>query len=118
MNQGEYTLQEVAAGEVAALQKISRQTFYETFSADNSEENMTKYLEQQLSLDQLRNELNDPNAIFYFAKHQTEIIGYLKLNFGASQTEMQEPDAVELERIYVLASYHGKKIGQLLYDKA
>jgi len=25
---------------------------------------------------------------------------------------------MEIERIYVLAAYHGKKVGQILYDKA
>jgi ribosomal protein S18 acetylase RimI-like enzyme len=46
------------------------------------------------------------------------VIGYLKLNFGQSQTELQDNRALEIERIYVLKEFHGKSVGQLLYAKA
>lgn len=42
----------------------------------------------------------------------------MKLNFGAAQNELKNKQCLEIERIYVLKEYHGKKIGQLLYDKA
>lgn len=37
---------------------------------------------------------------------------------GVSQTEIKDSDALEIERIYVLKDFHGKKVGQLLFDKA
>ena len=49
------------------LQKIGRQTFFETFSTGNTEENMMKYLEEGFSAEKLITELNDSNAEFYFA---------------------------------------------------
>jgi ribosomal protein S18 acetylase RimI-like enzyme len=45
-------------------------------------------------------------------------VGYLKINFGASQTELKDNEALEIERIYVLQAFHGKKLGQALYEKA
>ena len=63
-------------------------------------------------------ELTDQNSEFYFAKIEDKIIGYLKINFGASQTELKDNKALEIERIYVPKEYHGKKVGQILYDKA
>lgn len=100
------------------LQKIGRQTFAETFSAANTEENLKNYLETGFSSEKLRAELNDPNSEFYFALLVKKVIGYLKLNFGPSQTELKDDDALEIERIYVLKEFHGKKVGQLLYEKA
>jgi ribosomal protein S18 acetylase RimI-like enzyme len=100
------------------LQKISRKTFFETFSAGNTEENMKKYLEQELSVEKLTAELTDPNVEFYFAELDNTIIGYLKLNSGASQTELKDEQSLEIERIYALKEFHGKKVGQLLYEKA
>ncbi|WP_332022078.1 GNAT family N-acetyltransferase [Kaistella sp.] len=104
--------------EILQLQEIGRQTFYETFSESNTEENMKNYLENGFSLDKITAELNDENAEFYFAKIGKKIIGYLKLNFGQSQTELKDDKALEIERIYVLKEFHGKKVGQILYDKA
>lgn len=108
----------VTTNDIDQLQKIGRQTFYETFSAFNSEENMNKYLEEGFSAEKLSSELNDKNAEFYFATYEEKVIGYLKLNFGASQTELKDDKALEIERIYVINQFHGKKAGQTLYNKA
>lgn len=104
--------------DVETLQKIGRATFQETFATSNSEENMKDYLENGFSIEKLTSELNDENSEFYFATNEDKVIGYLKVNFGASQTELKDNDALEIERIYVLNEYHGKKVGQVLYDKA
>ena len=90
------------------LQKIGRQTFFESFSSGNTEENMRK----------LTAELSDKNSEFYFATLDNKVVGYLKINFGKSQTDLQQENAIEVERIYILNEFQGKKIGQLLFDKA
>ena len=108
----------VTLNDLDQLQKIGRQTFYETFSSGNTEENMNKYLEDGFSNEKLTAELADKNAELYFATLDSKVIGYLKLNFGQSQTELKEDKALEIERIYVLKEFHGKKVGQLLYNKA
>lgn len=111
-------IKRVTLNDIDQLQKIGRQTFRETFSAGNTEDNMTKYLDEGFSIEKLTTELNDKNAEFYFAKLDNNIIGYLKLNFGQSQTELQDDKALEIERIYVAKEFQGKKVGQLLYDQA
>lgn len=114
----EIKIQKVSLDVIDNLQKIGRHTFYETFSSGNTEENMTKYLNEEFSIEKLTTELNDKNAEFYFATYDENVIGYLKLNFGQSQTELQDDKGLEIERIYVLKEFHGKSVGQLLYDKA
>ena len=98
--------------EIDQLQQIGRQTFYETFASGNTEENMKKYLDEGFSVEKLKTELNDKNAEFYFATFNKKVIGYLKLNFGQSQTELKDDTALEIERIYVLKEFHGKAVGQ------
>ena len=111
-------IKRVTLNDIDLLQKIGRQTFSETFSEANSQENMTQYLEEGFSLEKLTAELNDKNSEFYFAILNSKVVGYLKLNFGQSQTELKDEKALEIERIYVLKKYQGKKVGQLLYEKA
>jgi len=108
----------VTLSDIDQLQKIGQQTFRETFSAGNTEENLAKYLEEGFSPEKLTFELNDKNSEFYFASLDNDVVGYLKLNFGQSQTELKDKKALEIERIYVLKEFHGKKVGQLLYEKA
>ncbi|MDN3675810.1 GNAT family N-acetyltransferase [Flavobacterium paronense] len=111
-------ISKVTLSDIDQLQKIGRQTFQETFSEANSEENMQNYLQEGFSIEKLTTELNDENSEFYFATLDKVIIGYLKLNFGESQTELKDSKALEIERIYVLKEFFGKSVGQLLYDKA
>lgn len=111
-------LNRATLSDINQLQQISRQTFYETFSVVNTEENMRKYLEEEFSTEKLSVELVNNDSEFYFAMQEKNVIGYLKLNIGQSQTELKDDNAIELERIYVLKEFHGKRVGQLLYDKA
>ena len=108
----------ITLDDLEKLQKIGRKTFEETFSESNSEENMRNYLEEGFSKEKLTAELNNKDSEFYFAILKDEVIGYLKVNFGESQTELKDNKALEIERIYVSKEYHGKSVGQILYDKA
>lgn len=111
-------IRKVSVNDIEALQQIGRHTFAETFSDSNSEENMAKYLNDGFSHEKLRKEVLNVASQFYFAMLDGQAIGYLKLNTGTSQTELQDVKALEIERIYVLGAYHGTKVGQLLYNKA
>lgn len=111
-------IRRVTENELDQLQQIGRQTFSETFSCGNSEENMKEYLEKGFSTEKLKAEVTDQNSEFYFALSNDKVIGYLKINFGRAQTEIREENTLEIERIYVLKEFHGKKVGQLLYEKA
>ena len=114
----EIVINKIGNEQIDQLQQIGRLTFSETFAESNSAENMAKYLDEAYSYEKLNAELNDPNSIFYFAMMGQDVIGYLKLNMGASQTEVKDNNALEIERIYVLKSFQGKRVGQLLFDKA
>lgn len=111
-------LRSISVKDVVGLQEIGQQTFFETFESRNTEENMKNYLEEGFSINKLTTELENKNSEFYFAELDNHVIGYLKLNIVESQTELQEDSALEIERIYVLKDFHGKKVGQLLYEKA
>ncbi len=83
-------INKISLDHVHQLLIIGRQTFFETFYEGNTEENMTKYLDECFSLEKLTEELNDKNSETYFATLNNNIIGYLKLNFGNSTTMSQK----------------------------
>jgi ribosomal protein S18 acetylase RimI-like enzyme len=99
------------------LLNIGRQTFFEKFTENNSEENMLKFAAEAYTFEKIASEVNNPNSQFYLANLNNLTVGYLKINFGDAQTELQDPQALELERIYVLKEFQGRKIGQLLFEK-
>ncbi|WP_027385452.1 GNAT family N-acetyltransferase [Chryseobacterium gregarium] len=111
-------IKKVSAEELEVLQSVGRETFYETFAKDNSEDEMQKYLDESFSTEKLSQELNTADSHFFIAWEEDNPIGYLKVNAGKAQTELQDDASMEIERIYVKSSHQGKKVGQLLYDKA
>lgn len=111
-------LTRATVNDVEKLQVIGRQTFEETFSSSNRDEDMDTYLDESFSREKLIKELQTESSQFYLAVLRNRVIGYLKVNLGPSQTELKDDKAMEIERIYVIKEYHGKKVGHILYNKA
>lgn len=111
-------IEPVGKTETESLRTISIETFTETFANQNTESDIQKYVSENLSLKQLSKELNSKDSEFYFLKLNEEIVGYLKLNKGESQTEIKNKNSIEIERIYVKQEFHGKQFGKFLLQKA
>lgn len=110
-------INKASIGDLESVKRIGRETFFETFAESNTEADMKTYLDQNFSDSKLTGELNNPDSHFFIAWEGQEPIGYLKLNTGKAQTEIRDDVSIEIERIYVKHAYHGKKVGQLLYEK-
>lgn len=111
------TIRKATIADIETVKKISTQTFIETFAVVNTPENIENYVKENFNSEQLTSEINNADSTFYLAISGSEIVGYLKINFGAAQTEIITKNALEVHRIYVLQAFHGKKVGQLLIDE-
>lgn len=114
----EIKVDKVTPHDIERLQAIARDTFSEAFSNTNTEEDMQHYLDTSFSVSKLAGEVGNTLSQFYFATVNGNVVGYLKINTGQAQTEVKDNSALEIERIYVLKAYHGKKVAQALYNKA
>ncbi len=108
----------VSVKEVAELKALARTAFAQTFTDHNQPENVEKYLDESFTIEKLTEELNNKNSQFFFALVDNIPVGFLKVNIGDAQTELKDGDGMELQRIYVLQDYHGKSVGQVLFEKA
>ncbi|MFJ7666927.1 GNAT family N-acetyltransferase [Lysinibacillus sp. NPDC097195] len=104
--------------DVHVLQEISIETFNDTFSNQNSPENMKTYLDRAFTIEQLESELANRSSQFYFILYDKEVAGYLKVNVDDSQSETMGDDFLEIERIYIRNKFQRKGLGKYLIDKA
>jgi diamine N-acetyltransferase len=111
-------IQLVLPSEAELLLSLSRKTFYDAFEHLNKPEDFEAYTSKAFTLEKLTSEIQNPDSEFYFALLDNAPVGYIKLNYRDAQTEFKDADAVEVERIYVLAAQQGKKIGNQLLDFA
>jgi len=103
--------------DLVKLREISIATFVTTFSQQNTAEDMKIYTTDAFSLAKVKEELMNKQSIFYFVLSNKTLLGYLKLNIEAAQSEPVD-NGLEIERIYLLADYQKKGIGQIMMDKA
>ncbi|WP_350284169.1 GNAT family N-acetyltransferase [uncultured Croceitalea sp.] len=103
--------------DLEVLAKISRKTFAKAFEADNHPDDFKVYLDKAFSRAKLKDELLHQHTVFYFVLHKGRTIGYFKVNEFDAQSEFQESEGLELERIYVISESQGKGFGLQIVDE-
>jgi ribosomal protein S18 acetylase RimI-like enzyme len=111
-------LKRIEPSEVQTLLTISREMFFTAFAHLNSPDDMTIYAAKAFTIEKLQDELANPDSHFYFAYANDQIAGYIKLNYNSAQTEFQDPETLEIERIYVGSNFQNQGVGQQLVQFA
>ncbi len=99
------------------LAELGAQTFAETFSEDNTPEDMAAYLAASFSLAKLTEELADPLSIFFIAEVDGHAAGYAKLHSGEALDGVEGQKPIELVRLYVSRKWLGRGVGQALMQR-
>ncbi len=118
MIENKYQLERVVLSDVEILLDFAKSQFIAFFEQYNTKENLDFYVNKAFTIEKVTSEINNIDSEFYFAKQNSEVIGYLKVNFANAQTELQDETSLEIERIYVLKEYQGKKLADLMLAKA
>jgi ribosomal protein S18 acetylase RimI-like enzyme len=111
------TIRAATKDDAVLIADISRQTFYETFAADNTKANMDKFLSEQFTSTQLISEVSLPENDFFLAFANDEVAGYLKLREN-KQSLLKDKPSIEIARLYAIKKMIGKGIGKLLMEKS
>ncbi|MGE5397996.1 MAG: GNAT family N-acetyltransferase [Chitinophagales bacterium] len=112
------TFKQCMSDDIHTLRDFSYRTYNETFAHMNTPSNIQAYLEQSFNITKLNDELSDSNSLFYFLYADGELAGYLKLNESPAQTDINDIQSLEIERIYVSIEFQGKGLGDVLMNKA
>lgn len=112
------TIRTCTKEDLFTLSEMSAKTFADTFRGTTSDKNLEDFLKTAYQPEKLAKEMSNSDSTFYFIYVENELAGYLKVNFGDAQTEIHDPAAGELERIYVQKEFQGKGAGRLLMEQA
>ena len=111
-------LKKCTSKEVLELQKLSIETFTDTFGPFNKPENMKAYMDSAYNLEKLKSEIENPNSRFYFLYKDNELAAYTKLNLEEAQGKDLFENSLEVERIYVKSNFKRQGLGKVLIEKA
>jgi diamine N-acetyltransferase len=112
------TITPCSADMVDTLAAIGRETYDETFRSMNAPETMDAYLAEAFAREKLLAELRNPGSRFFFLHVDGSLAGYLKVNVAPAQSDVNDEESLEIERIYVRSSFKGRGLGRLLMAHA
>ena len=95
---------------------LSRQTFYETFAASNTREDMDKFMNEVFTRERLIKEVGAQGNIFLLAYAEKQVVGYARMREGGNRAEFVNRSSFEIARIYAIQSCHGKGVGAALMN--
>lgn len=113
-----YLIKECTLEDISKIKEISERTFYETFAEENTKEDMEEYLNENFAYEKVEAEVKNEYSRFYIVEDGDKVAGYMKVNFDKAQTEEGYDNSLEVQRIYILEDYKGKKIGKRLITEA
>jgi diamine N-acetyltransferase len=100
--------------DAALIADMSRRTFYDSFSADNTKENMDLFIEKQFPYDKLMTEVGAPGNTFLLAYLGDQLAGYVLLCETAAPSALKGSRAIEIGRLYAEKEMIGKGVGHAL----
>ena len=113
-----FNIRVIDPSEVDDLQRLALKIFYDSFAALNTPENMSAYTDMAYNRDQLQEEINDLQSEHYFLCDGEKKIGFLKLNTAEVQSDIKDPESLEIQRIYIDQDYQGRGLGAHLLEFA
>jgi diamine N-acetyltransferase len=115
-------LRKATENDLQLLHEITKLAYSENFANHWEEGGLQGYLDHEYSIDVLQKQLRSNETTYFIASDAEKPIGFMKLNFNSMLPEYINSPLVELEKIYIRKSWHGKGIGsrmiQLAKDQA
>ena len=112
------TIRLATTADAAVIADLSRSTFYDSFAADNSKEDMDKFMNEVFTREALIREVGAPGNIFILAEDGLETVGYARLREHNKPPELGDADTLEIARIYAATNSIGKGVGKALMEKS
>ena len=114
---GILSFREARPADLELLRDLSIRTFQDTYAAFNTEADMAHHISTVFHPDRLLEEMGDERIGYHIAFLGDEPAGYIRVNMSGIQTDVNDPDSLELERIYVLKAFQGRRFGDQLIAK-
>ena len=109
-----FRIRTASIDDASLLAELSVRTFYEAYASSNDADNLAEVVASTFEPGKQARTLADQSTHWFIADAQGEAIGYAMLRNGERPTSISGTSAVQLARIYVLQSWHGRGVGAAL----
>jgi len=102
--------------DAAALADLGRRTFTDAFRADNTADDLATFLDATYGESLQRQELASPALTYFLAEHDGVPVAFALLRRDRPSPYVDDPTAVEMQRLYVDRAWHGTGLAQALMN--
>lgn len=112
------SIREATPDDSRLLTDLSYTTFWDAFAhhPKNAPDDLAHYMRQAFNIDQIGEELKQPQSVFLIAEVDGKPAGYAKLINGSIEPGIRAERPIELSRLYSHQEYIGKGVGQNLME--
>jgi ribosomal protein S18 acetylase RimI-like enzyme len=100
--------------DVDTLVALGIKTFRDTFDDFNTPANMMQYINKTFTRKAVQEEMRLPGTVYFLALDGRQPAGYAKVRASENPPELANVAALEIERLYALRQYIGKRVGYML----
>ncbi|MEX2272485.1 MAG: GNAT family N-acetyltransferase [Vicinamibacterales bacterium] len=114
--EAETVIRPASVSDAGRLAEFAERVFDDVFGPLNDEGDMASYLNEAFSPEIQRAEIAGDGSIVLLAERGGTLAGYLHIAPAPSPDCVTDASALELKRLYVEPSLHGRGIGKTLLD--
>lgn len=96
------------------LAAIGAETFYDSYAADTSPEDMARYLNASFGPEKQAVELADPHSKFFIAGIGGQVVGFVKVTFNDAPVEVIAKKPLGIAQLYARKPWIGRGVGPRL----
>jgi ribosomal protein S18 acetylase RimI-like enzyme len=111
------SIRQADISDVKIICALGATTFYEAYYEQDESSDLADYVLESFSPAQIKKEFNDANSTFFIAELNGKAVGYAKLRENSAVACLENENAVELHRIYILERAKGKGVGGKLLNR-
>lgn len=113
----EISVRIASAEDVRIISAVATVSFYEAYFEQDDPRTMTDYLVDNFAVDVILKELAAPENTFLIAYKRGRAVGYAKLRDIEPHSSVTVPEAIEIQRFYLIERIWGKGVGDVLLDR-
>lgn len=99
------------------LSKLAELTFRDTFSDQNTPENMDSHCQSSYGEEIQAQEISDPGYVTIVAEANGQLMAYAQLKWGKAPNCVAAKSPGEIQRLYVDKAFHGKGLAHELMSE-
>src|SRR5205085_10653751 len=113
-----YSIRRAIPADALRLSVFARQSFVDTFAADNTPTDMAVYVASAFGETIQHAELSDARNTFFLAEQDGSLVGYVMLRDAPAPEAVHAHSAIEINRLYAAQHLIGAGVGAALMQRA